>query len=132
MILLFFFSFLVFSESTFSDERRVPYTEEREKCRSYNPLKRPLFGDVHVHTSRSLDAATQDVRTTPYQAYQFAMGKRIPLHPWISLSKKGKTNIKNTFLNKGKSFDQSPSFEAIPSRSIPRSKKFVKQCGCTS
>ena len=83
-----------------SDGRRLVYTEEREECRSYNPLKRALFGDVHVHTSRSLDAATQDARTTPYQAYQFALGKRIALHPWIAKSKEGKINVKKHFFKK--------------------------------
>ena len=77
-----------------------------------------MFGDVHVHTSRSLDAATQDARTTPYQAYQFALGKRIALHPWIANSKEGKINVKNTFLKKGESFSKVPTFDAKPTRSI--------------
>ena len=118
MIIVFFLSFLALNEASSSEERRLFYSEEREKCRSYNPLKKPLFGDVHVHTSRSLDAATQDVRTTPYQAYQFAKGKRIPLHPWAPLSKKGEVRIQNTYLKKGVSFDSLPTFEARSTRSI--------------
>ena len=98
-LLLFVLLIYNLNDGIASDSRRLKYTEEREECRSYNPLKRAFFGDVHVHTSRSLDAATQDARTTPYQAYQFALGKRISLHPWIPISEEGKINIKNTFLN---------------------------------
>ncbi|MDC0254506.1 DUF3604 domain-containing protein [Bacteriovoracales bacterium] len=110
---------LLFGNRAFSDEvRRLKYTEEREKCRSYNPLKRPLFGDVHVHTSRSLDAATQDARTTPYQAYQFAKGKRMLLHPWLPKSKKGRAHPANSFLKSGTSFSEEPKFDASAQRSI--------------
>ncbi len=120
MTLCFLLLLLLFNltDAISSDGRRLNYTEEREECRSYNPMKRALFGDVHVHTSRSLDAATQDARTTPYQAYQFALGKRISLHPWIPNSKEGKINIKNTFLKKGESFNKTPKFDAKPSRSL--------------
>lgn len=57
-------------------------TETREPCRHFNRLKVPLFGDTHVHTKYSLDASTQDTRTTPLQAYEFARGKQIGLQPW--------------------------------------------------
>lgn len=57
-------------------------TETRSPCRHYNPLKIPLYGDTHVHTRYSLDASTQDTRTTPQQAYRFARGERIGIQPW--------------------------------------------------
>lgn len=57
-------------------------TEQRQPCKHYNALKMPLFGDTHVHTRYSLDASTQDTRTTPLQAYDFAQGKRIGIQPW--------------------------------------------------
>lgn len=57
-------------------------SEQREPCRNFTPLKMPLFGDTHVHTKYSLDASTQDTRTTPLQAYEFARGKSIGLQPW--------------------------------------------------
>jgi hypothetical protein len=46
-------------------ERPYPVTEEREACKSYDPNKRPFFGDTHVHTAYSFDARSQDTRNTP-------------------------------------------------------------------
>jgi hypothetical protein len=40
-----------------------------------NPLRNPYFGDLHVHTARSLDAGLQGVVTTPADAYQYAKGE---------------------------------------------------------
>jgi hypothetical protein len=61
-----------------------PYriTEEREPCRDYTPLRRPFFGDTHVHTARSQDASTQDTRVSPADAYRFARGARLDIQPF--------------------------------------------------
>ncbi len=75
---LYAFQSLAYAE----DSRGFERTEEREPCRNFNPLKMPLFGDTHVHTKYSLDANTQDTRTTPLQAYEFARGQRIGIQPW--------------------------------------------------
>jgi len=62
--------------------RPYPITEEREPCADYAPLRRPFFGDTHVHTTHSQDASTQDTRTTPRQAYRFARGHTLGIQPF--------------------------------------------------
>jgi len=57
-------------------------TEEREPCADYDPLRRPHFGDLHVHTAWSFDASTQDTRNRPIDAYRFAMGEPMGIQPY--------------------------------------------------
>ncbi len=57
-------------------------TEEREPCAAHEPMRRPFFGDTHIHTARSQDASTQGTRTTPAQAYAFAQGAEMMIQPW--------------------------------------------------
>jgi hypothetical protein len=61
-----------------------PYklTEQREPCANFAPLKRPLFGDTHVHTTLSFDANAQDTRNLPRQAYRFARGEKLGIQPY--------------------------------------------------
>ncbi|HKK50009.1 MAG TPA: DUF3604 domain-containing protein, partial [Myxococcota bacterium] len=66
-------------------------TETREPCADHDPLRRPFFGDLHVHTRYSLDASTQGTRTTPREAYAFARGERIGLQPWGEDGTPGRT-----------------------------------------
>lgn len=44
-----------------------------------NPLRNAYFGDLHVHTSMSLDANIFDTRNGPRMAYAFAKGAEIEL-----------------------------------------------------
>jgi hypothetical protein len=60
----------------------APASSRGERCAHYETLRRPFFGDLHVHTRYSLDASTQGTLTTPAEAYRFARGQLTPLHPF--------------------------------------------------
>ncbi len=68
--------------STNAAERPFAVSEERAPCSDYTPLRRPFFGDTHVHTARSQDASTQDTRVTPAEAYRFAKGHPLDIQPF--------------------------------------------------
>ncbi len=61
--------------------RLVTYTEEREPCRDYTPERVALFGDLHVHSAYSFDAAANSLETYPDHAHRFAKGEAIPFFP---------------------------------------------------
>ncbi|MBW2270440.1 MAG: DUF3604 domain-containing protein [Deltaproteobacteria bacterium] len=52
------------------------------RCGANDPLRRPFFGDTHVHTGYSQDASTQGNRATPRDAYRFARGEPLAIQPW--------------------------------------------------
>jgi len=54
-------------------------TEQREPCRDSSATKRPLFGDLHVHTSLSFDSYVSSQRNDPDAAYRYARGEAITL-----------------------------------------------------
>ena len=51
-------------------------------CGDSNPLRSAYFGDLHVHTTLSLDASMQDTRTRPADAYRYARGEAIGIPPY--------------------------------------------------
>ena len=51
------------------------------KCRDRDPLRRALYGDLHVHTALSTDAWNYDVEVRPRDAYRYAFGGTIGLPP---------------------------------------------------
>lgn len=62
-------------------EKKRRYTEERQPCADYSPERKPLFGELHIHTALSFDAAASRVGTLPADAYRFARGETIPFFP---------------------------------------------------
>jgi hypothetical protein len=62
----------------------IERTEVRAPCAQHDPLRRPWFGDLHVHSAFSLDAATQGTRNGPREAYRFARGEPLDIPPYDS------------------------------------------------
>ena len=60
----------------------APPGAAQEPCLDRDPLRRPFYGDLHVHSVYSLDASTQDTRTLPAQAYDFARGQELEIQPF--------------------------------------------------
>jgi hypothetical protein len=54
-------------------------TETREDCAENDPLRRPFFGDLHVHTRYSFDSYVSSQRNDPWDAYRYAKGESIML-----------------------------------------------------
>jgi hypothetical protein len=51
-------------------------------CPDRDPERRVFFGDLHVHTARSMDAYIFAARATPDDAYRFARGEPLRLAPF--------------------------------------------------
>ncbi|NND69734.1 MAG: DUF3604 domain-containing protein [Halioglobus sp.] len=64
-----------------SGSRMVNYTQEREPCDHYTQERIPLWGDTHVHTTFSFDAAANTIGVTPVDANNYARGEAIPFWP---------------------------------------------------
>jgi hypothetical protein len=51
----------------------------RAACLDRVPERQALFGDLHIHTSVSMDANSLGTRTTPADAYAYAQGRAIDI-----------------------------------------------------
>src|SRR5262245_46440118 len=62
-------------------EEKLPFevTENRPRCKHYDPRRQALFGTTHLHTGLSFDASIRFVDfesgNSPRGAYRFAQGK---------------------------------------------------------
>jgi len=70
------------SHANSSPDRPYEITEEREPCNNFDAMRRPHFGDTHVHTAWSFDANSQDTRNKPEDAYRFAKGEPMGIQPY--------------------------------------------------
>jgi len=69
--------FLLPSVGLRAGEEPAPHTEEREPCANREVLRRPWFGDLHVHSSYSFDSYISSQRNEPDAAYRYARGEAI-------------------------------------------------------
>ncbi|MEJ2239968.1 MAG: DUF3604 domain-containing protein, partial [Gemmatimonadales bacterium] len=76
---------LLVAACTTSSTSTEPYVCDdcvEQTCESYDPLRRPLFGDTHVHTALSYDANVRGTRLGHEDAYRFARGEPIGIQPY--------------------------------------------------
>lgn len=69
-----------------------PTADTGAVCPDANPLKNVYFGELHTHTSYSLDAYSTGTRGDPSTAYAFARGAEVSVGP-ASKNPGGKTKI---------------------------------------
>jgi hypothetical protein len=55
---------------------------ERVACANHDPLRQAFFGDLHVHTSASMDANSRDMLGDADTAFRFAKGATVGLSPY--------------------------------------------------
>jgi len=63
----------------------------RAACADRDPLRRALFGDLHVHTGFSMDAWIEGTLVSPDDAYRFARGEPIGLPPYDAAGRPART-----------------------------------------
>jgi uncharacterized protein DUF3604 len=66
-------------------------TEVRTPCADFNVTRNAYFGDIHVHTTYSIDAVVFGTLNTPRDAYRFANGAAIGLAPYDGMGNPART-----------------------------------------
>jgi hypothetical protein len=56
-------------------------SEAKVSCERHDENRTALFGDLHIHTSYSFDAAANSTGATPEDAHRYARGQEIPIFP---------------------------------------------------
>lgn len=64
--------------NSISDKTRTHKTDQEIQLKP-NPMKNLYFGDLHVHTSLSMDAFLGGTLANPEDAYRFAKGEAIEM-----------------------------------------------------
>jgi len=57
------------TDAPIAEGRHITYTKDRVPCADHRPLRKPLSGDLHVHTALSFDAVAGRINTLPKGAY---------------------------------------------------------------
>jgi hypothetical protein len=60
-----------------AEKKEVPQTTAADALPPRNPLRNAYFGDLHLHSGYSMDAFAMGTRTTPDDAYRYAMGETV-------------------------------------------------------
>ena len=84
------------------------------------PLRTALFGDLHVHTSWSVDAYAGGNRLGPNSAYRFAKGEKVELQTGIETQLPAPLDFVALT-------DHAESFEVVPCTMLPDSPEFDLQ-----
>ena len=66
-------------DTAMSDQHKLP--DQGVHCENFSEEGMALFGDLHVHTRYSFDAAANSTGATPEDAHRYARGEEIPIFP---------------------------------------------------
>ncbi|MDG2501441.1 MAG: DUF3604 domain-containing protein [Porticoccaceae bacterium] len=68
-------------QSSAPENAQTASSGELVSCDRFDENRTALFGDLHIHTSYSFDAAANSTGATPEDAHRYARGESIPIFP---------------------------------------------------